>query len=238
MKFSLNQIKTEMPLLIENNTFYLKGSGHRIKLGQYISKEFSLFLGMLWGDGWIINREKALLKYQWRIGFVEDDNGIINKYISLCKKLFNINARICDRKTKIEIYFNSKIVYEILNRIFDFPDGEKKDRLRIPKQIINSKLLLKSFLKGIFSTDGKFVVYNHYPRIGIDSATYKLISDISETMMLFNLSPTTYTWNRKNGNKLFGLYLNGYEQILNFNDNIGFLGEKDNKLKAFIKAPK
>lgn len=122
----------------------------------------------------------------------------------------------------------------MLTNVYGFPDGYKIERLRIPNQIFDSTELMASFLTGIFSTDGKFVVYKGYPRIGVDSATLIFIEDIKNTLIKLRFKPTFYTWNRKKGNKLYGLYLSGFEQVTMFHEKIGFIGEKANKLEHFL----
>lgn len=220
-----------------HNLFYLKGSKHRVKFPP-LNKELALFLGILSGDGWIISRNKAILNSQWRIGLVEDDKLLINYYLLLCKKLFNVYPKTFDRKTKIEAFINSRIIYENIIQNFNFPDGEKINRLRIPKQILKSRGMLKCFLKGIFSTDGKIDLYHSYPRIGVDSATVNFTKDIDIVMKKLGFNSKIYIYNRKKGNRLYSLRINGFEQVLKFYNEIGFIGEKEKRLQKLINQNK
>lgn len=231
MKIDVKKLK--LKVYADKGYIHVKGSSHKVNIPN-LDEDMALFLGMLWGDGWIVNRSAAKTKGQWRIGIVEDDRSLIRYFIYLTEKIFSIKPKINDRKTKLEAYFNSRIVYEILNRTYAFPDGEKIDKLRIPKDIIKSKKLSMAFLKGLFSTDGKFTIYKQYPRVGLDSATLSLIKDVEKVLSKNNFNPRVYTWNRKDGNKLYGLYLNGLNQVNLFHWNIGFVGEKANKLQTFI----
>ncbi len=231
MKIESNELNLKLYHL--RGLSYVKGSGHRVKIPK-LDKDLALFLGILWGDGWISKREVAEKKWNWRIGIVEDDIPLIKHFIILTEKVFSIKSKIHDRKTYLEAYFNSRIVYEFLNKIYGFPDGKKIGRLYIPKVIADSNELVSSFLAGVFSTDGKFVVYRDYPRIGVDSATLIFIEDIKNTLIKLKFKPTFYTWNRKKGNKLYGLYLSGFEQVTVFHEKIGFIGEKANKLEHFL----
>jgi intein/homing endonuclease len=219
----------------KNGLVYVKGSHHRINL-PVIGEDLALFLGIMWGDGWAVNRKIAALKGQWRLGIVEDDKIIIDNCVLLSKRLFGVPFQICDRKTKYEAYLNSKIIYEILTSIFKFPDGEKKGKLRIPAKILQSRNLIIPFLRGLFSTDGKFVLYKNYPRIELNSATLELIKDVEKALKKLGFAPTIYTWKRKGGNKLHGLYLNGENQVKLFYKKINFIGRKYNKLEKYIKS--
>ena len=217
---------------------YVKGSGARVKI-PLLDKNLALFLGILWGDGWLASRRVALKNYSWRIGIVEDDKPLIYHFIKLTKEVFGITPKINDRLTKLEAYFSNRIIYEILNRVYNFPDGYKINRLNIPVQILKSEELTKPFLSGLFSTDGKFVIYKNYPRVGLDSASLEFIREVQIALIKLKFNPRFSTWNRKKGNKLYGLSLNGFKQVTMFHKKIGFIGEKANKLKLFLtKQPR
>ena len=218
--------------------FYVKGSGSRVKIPS-LDKNLALFLGILWGDGWLASRKVAIKNYSWRVGIVEDDKPLIYEFIELTDKIFGVRPKINDRKTKLEAYFSNRIIYEILNRVYNFPDGYKINRLRIPKVIFNSKELMSAFLSGVFSTDGKFTVYKNYPRLCVESASLEFTEDMKLGLINLGFNAKLYTWNRKEGNKLFGLYLNGLNQVKKFQSEIGFIGEKANKLEHFLtKQPR
>jgi intein/homing endonuclease len=222
---------------VEGKKFlYVKGSKHNIPLENIkLTKDLSLFLGLLWGDGCIKNINKVMKKYDWRIFFVEDDDIVVEQFCDLTRKVFEINPHKFDRITKTEVSFSSKIVYKIISSIFNFPDGEKIGRLRIPNLILESNTeTILSFLRGVFSTDGKFTLYKNYPRVGLESATYDFIYDIKNVLEKLNFNPRIYKWNRKKGNKLFGLYLNGKEQTKLFYMKINFIGEKADRLKSYL----
>ena len=214
--------------------FYVKGSGSRVKI-PLLNKNLALLLGILWGDGWLASRKVALKNYSWRVGIVEDDKPLIYKFIELTNEVFGITPKIHDRITKLEAYFSNRIVYEILNRIYHFPDGDKINRLKIPAQVLESDELTKQFLSGLFSTDGKFIIMRkNYPRIGLDSASLEFIKEAEMALIRLNFNPRFSVWNRKTGNKLYGLCLNGFEQATKFHKEIGFIGEKANKLSYFL----
>ena len=221
-----------LKLKFSDDGFYIKGSGHRIPEFK-ISEEFALLLGLLYGDGWMTSRQKALKNSDWKIGLVEDDKGVIDSFSALVRKIFSIQPTSRFRKTYYEVYFNSRFVYEVLNRQFGFPDGYKIGRLKIPKIIRKSDNLLISFLCGVFSTDGKFTLHKGYPRIGVDSATEKFIRQIKVALSRLGFHPRTYVWKRKGGNNLYGLYLNGKSQVKLFYKKIDFVGDKRKLLKSY-----
>ncbi len=226
-------MKLATGLKFTNGYCYIKGSGHRIRLPK-LDKNLALILGILWGDGWLVSRKVAKRNFSWRIGMVGCDLQLINCYTSLIHKVFSIKPRLHDRKTKVEAYFNSRVIYELLNRTYGFPDGEKIGRLKMPQSVMDSEELIPPFLSGAFSTDGTFVIDKNYPRIGVNSATLKFIVDIEKSLHKLGFNPRISVWNRKIGNPLYGVYLNGHRQANLFYQKIGFIGEKANKLTHFL----
>ncbi|GEM_PF-2010332 len=214
---------------------YIKGSSHRIPNFK-ISGDVALFLGLLFGDGWMTDRKRALVKGDWKIGLVEDDKGVIDIFSELVKNVFNVKVALRFRKTYYEAYFSSRLIYEVLNRTFEFPDGYKFGKLKIPKMINESKELLTPFLRGLFSTDGKFTIYKNYPRIGLDSATKEFIEEIYIALENLGFNPRKYTWKRKEGGKLYGLYLNGKDQVKLFAQKINFVGDKRELLEKYVSS--
>jgi len=165
---------------------------------------------------------------------VEDDKFIVLSFDSLVRKVFSVKPNIHSRHGKYEIYFNSRVVYEILTRIVGFPDSGKIGKLRIPEVIKGSELSIAAFLRGIFSTDGKFVVHEGYPRIGLDSATREFLDDIELVLRQVGFRPRRSVWQRRRGNPLFSVYLNGIGQTRLFQDKIGFIGRKRQILEQFL----
>ena len=227
-------LENYLDLKQKEDLFYVKGSGSRVKI-PLLDKNLALLLGILWGDGWLASRKVALKNYSWRVGIVEDDKPLIYKFIELTNEVFGITPKIHDRLTKLEAYFSNRIVYETLNRVYHFPDGDKINRLKIPAQVLESDELTKQFLSGLFSTDGKFIIMRkNYPRIGLDSASLEFIKEAEMALIRLNFNPRFSVWNRKKGNKLYGLCLNGFKQVTFFHKEIGFIGEKANKLEHFL----
>jgi len=211
----------------------LKGSKHKVAI-PVLNEDFALFLGLLWDDGWVTSRSNSLRYGHWRIGLVEDDEFIVSTFDSLVRKIFSVKPNVYCRHGKCEIYFNSRVVYEILTRIIGFPDRRKVGRLRMPEVIRGSELSIAAFLRGIFSTDGKFVVHKGYPRIGLDSATKEFLDDIELVLTHAGFKPRRSLWQRRRGNPLFSVYLNGIRQTRLFQDKIGFIGRKRQILEQFL----
>lgn len=214
--------------------YHIKGSHHRVKIPR-LDKKFALFLGLLWGDGCITNMQYAKKMGDWRVVIVEDDQVLKQEIINLISQIFGIKARIHYRKTHYEIYFCSRIVYEILSKKFGFPDGLKRDRLNIPLQILADRNLIKSFLCGLFSTDGAITFSQNYPRISVSSASYEFINEVHASLKELGFNAHLNRYDRKIGNPLYSVRLNGLSQSLLFYKYINFIGEKQYRLKNLVK---
>ena len=217
--------------------FYVKGSHHRIKIPD-LNQNLALFLGLLWGDGWITRRAIARVKQDWKVGIVEDDNALLPYVHKLIKDLFSIDAHIYNKGNYYYIMFSSRIIYELLNQTYGFPDGEKKDRLYVPKQILSDTKLSKAFLNGLFSTDGCLTftkwLTKKYPRISFSSASIDFTKEIFYLLKEFGFVPHLNSYSRRVGNPLYTIRLNGLEQAKLFHKEINFVGDKQSKLENVI----
>jgi len=106
----------------------------------------------------------------------------------------------------------------------------------MPKVVRGSEILTAAFLKGIFSTDGKFVVPEGYPRTGLDSATKEFLDDIELALKQLGFKPRRSVWRRRQGNPLFSVYLNGTQQTRLFRNKIGFIGSKRQILERYLHS--
>jgi intein/homing endonuclease len=70
------------------------------------------------------------------------------------------------------------------------PLGQKKGKLRVPFEILQSKPFTLSFLSGVFDTDGSYYLRKGRPVIVLSSATKEFIKQISN--LLYDLNITHY----------------------------------------------
>lgn len=212
--------------------FYVKGSVHRIRIPGKVTGELALFLGLLWGDGWLVNRESAQVSGTWRVGIVGNDPAVIETFLEACVSLFNVRPLVCDRITKTEAYVNNRILYELLARRFGMPTGEKIGKLRIPVEVCADASFLRMFLRGLFSTDGTYTCYNGYPRVAFYSATPELARQVAGALEGLGFRPRIAVWNKAVWNPIFAVRLNGKAQVSLFEETIGFIGMRVNRMAA------
>lgn len=152
------------------------------------------FMGILFGDG-------HLGKYQILITTnSETDAGHAIYTKNLIKKLFNLNGKISFKKNKkaVNIVVSSVNLAKWLSEK-GMPVGNKLDKgLHIPAWIKKNRTYEKSFIRGLFDTDGCIYVDTHkkngriYKNQGwsLTSYSYDLRTDIFNTLRRLDFSPT------------------------------------------------
>ena len=100
-------------------------------------EKLALFLGMLSGDGCLPIKHNGKGYRNYAIQFYNTNKKLVLLFRSLLLDLFNLRSKIylSDRKNKLRLFsickYSKDIVCEIKKQ--GFPEGEKRDILRIPK---------------------------------------------------------------------------------------------------------
>jgi DNA-binding transcriptional regulator WhiA len=122
-------------------------------------EKFALFLGMLSGDGCLSLKHSGEGYRDYPIQFYNTDKNKIILFDRLFFDLFYLHGKITFRKRKNRkkiwefLKYSKKTVEKLKN--IGFPEGVKRDVLRIPKIIKKSSIGYKKyFLLGVLITDG------------------------------------------------------------------------------------
>jgi DNA-binding transcriptional regulator WhiA len=197
-------------------------------------------LGYLFADGHMHKRKHA---NGFDLYFTSIDKELIDKI----KKEFGIEYR----KTRIryrENGWSNQYIICVSNYYFlqylikqGMIYGKKSNRILIPKKITKNKRLFFSFFRGFFDGDGcisSISSKRSYPRVNITTASYKLLIQIKNLMVKFNiLSETVFM--RKNG-RCSRLRFSGRKNVYNlyklmYQDSNGlFLLRKKQRFDEFF----
>ena len=226
--------KLNVPGLRKSANFYhVKGSKHRVLIPN-MNSDLALFIGMVYGDGWLVSRPKDLSKGRWNIGFVEGDVKVVKAFVRLAKKLFNVKFKLYPRIRKSLYYearVNCRILYEFLSQNFDLVGGFKAKKIRIP-QLIKKKNLIEPFIAGLISTDGSVrgsrIIYSSISKVIIDEIYIFL------TNKGFKIKKGVATRARKNPQYI--LSISGRKQALRFNKVIFLIGKKRKFLNEYLSS--
>lgn len=126
-----------------------------------MNKEENLacFLGMLCGDGCLPIKHNGEGFRDYSVNLWNTDKRIVEIFAGLFQDLFNENGKIYheDRENKKRLYNFCKYSKRIVNKIksLGFPEGVKRDILRVPEIIKNGERNEKiAFIIGFLITDG------------------------------------------------------------------------------------
>lgn len=149
------------------------------------SPELAEFIGVLIGDGFIGKYGRHML-IQITGHKINDRAYYCTYLIPLIKKIFNVDAKFYERDTCIRLSIYSKVVFNTIKKVFDFPVGRKLN-LSIPKNIIKTKECKISLIRGIFDTDGSISLQRgKYPVISITTISEILAKQMQEILNEFN----------------------------------------------------
>ena len=140
--------------------------------------------GILNGDGHLsfINYEICVV-----------GNLLEKSYFNYLKKLFentfNLKFTINEYPTCLKLRTYSKHLFNLLNKKYGLPRGNKIGKLKIPKQVFAHKKWLISYIRGLFDTDGSFYIRRKKdPVIEISSADSQFLNEIKETLSFLNFN--------------------------------------------------
>ena len=89
------------------------------------------------------------------------------------------------------------------------PKGNKIGKLKIPLQVLKSRVLLRSYIRGLFDTDGSFYIRRKKdPVIEITSIDNNFLKEIQNALILLGFNARisknkTFIYNKKDINLFF-----------------------------------
>ncbi len=206
---------------------FIKNKIQPINKINMIDNNLAELLGILAGDGHISN-----INYEVCVsGHMILDKEYINKnVVFLFEKLFGLDSKLKIYKpyTHLRCCVNSKLLIEYLSKEFNLPVGKKKGNLHIPKQIIEDKLLLKYYIRGLFDTDGS--VYFRRKKdivVSIISGDLLFLNEVKNALKILGYNPCVSGKN---------LYLYKKEEVKRFFSEINPINKKHlDRYSNFLK---
>ena len=106
---------------------------------------------------------------------------------NLFEKTFKLEFTINEYPTHLKLRTYSKKLFYFLIKKYFLPKGKKLGRLKIPPKFFNSKILLISYIRGMFDTDGGFNLRRiKDPMVHITSADPKFLEQLRKTLIILN----------------------------------------------------
>jgi len=197
-------------------------TSRHIILPNQLTEELAEFMGIHYGDGNLYFDGDCGYRISYSgdlfrdIKYLEHINGSFSN-------LFNLNLHkkdILETNTRIlEIY--SKTIYNFMVKFLEIPSGPKID-LRFPTILESKPLFKEAFLRGLFDTDGCFVIQKQgkyrYPLVKISMKSKIFAEDINQVFR--DLNYNSYVCKKSNPPK-------DYEVVIRSKDVHSFF----NKIK-------
>jgi len=146
-----------------------------------MSEHLAELVGIHFGDGSL--QIKPARYYRVYYSFNIRDKTYFLYVKDVFYKIFNINMSTQERidKNALGLYFHSKSLCTFFNKVLRIPSGPKKELL-IPDYIKSNEEYLKSFLRGLFDTDGCVIIQKmgkyQYKLIKISTACKTLAEEL------------------------------------------------------------
>lgn len=154
-----------------------KYSEKKIKAFKIDSTLAEIF-GVLNGDGHLSN-----FKYEVCIVCDAREKEYLDYLKNLLENKFKITFTFYCEPTKIKLRTYSKHLSNILISKYHLPKGNKLGKLKIPLIVYNNKAWLKSYLRGLFDTDGSiYFRRNNEPVLEISSADKRFLLEVKRAL--------------------------------------------------------
>jgi len=196
---------------------------------EHLDEDVALLLGLHVGDGWLSDK--------WGIMCEKVESSMIKKIILLAREVLGVEPIIGEYKEGyIMIRSGQRQVRDFL-RGYYIPQGRKAGKIRVPKQILRSDnpAIIKSFMCGLFSTDGCFSFQNDRgPRVEIQVKSQKLRNDFVYLADRLGFSFRSYEYlppRGKNKAPLQVAYTTQSGQCVRWMEEVGSI--KDSHIKRF-----
>ncbi|MBU0586287.1 hypothetical protein KJ780_02145, partial [Candidatus Micrarchaeota archaeon] len=189
------------------------------------------FIGIFIGDGSLyIRKEKCSYEFKFT-GNLKDEIPFYSLYVAkLASSILNrkIKPKNLDSGRSIGIYFCSKVLAEYLISM-GFKSGSKSAVVIIPNFIYNNKGLALACIRGIFDTDGCFMLKKQgkYPVIAFGMKSKRLIQQLKTILYKLNIRCCTcfdVTSFDNRTNKFYTknfLWINGKNNVAKWFDLVG-----------------
>jgi intein/homing endonuclease len=150
---------------VDIDYFSIRG-GNKIFLPNENDPSFSYFLGLILGDGCLVQTKRGELKSSCRIQISFRTKEEAQRIAILCESFFDLPCSIYNGKGCFDLCVFSKPLVLIMSHRYEIPLGKKYYKIQIPQIIFRGKTSNKiAFLKGVFDSDGN--IYIHRNRLSI-----------------------------------------------------------------------
>jgi ribonucleoside-diphosphate reductase alpha chain len=202
-------------------------SDFETKVPEFMNEELAEIVGYFMGDGSLHSKGLRFCVYK-------EDKDVIERLKTILKNQFNLKANITPKRGYIEVSVNS-VPLTLWWQACGFSKIKRKEgkgwKPHIPLAILysNDRKIYSAFLRGLFEADGtvwkdsKTPAFCTHDKDFHDQVKYLLLALGYPTKSKLDVSG----WGRNN---LYVLYIKNRDYSKKFREEIGFIGERKNKL--------
>ncbi|MDF1666446.1 MAG: SpoVR family protein, partial [Planctomycetota bacterium] len=194
------------------------------KVPEYLEQELGSFLGYLVGDGHI-SRVKRV------IGLTSGDKEQALEFQSLCKRLFDLEARLRLDENRWRVELSSQNLSDFLTNIVGLTHGPSASEKRIPEDVLYSpEDVVSAFLRSYFDCDA----YAGSQGVILSTASEEMSQQVQLLLMNFRI----LSRRRLQADGVWHLHITGASAKI-YGERIGFgLQRKTDALNAYINDRK
>ncbi|MDT7868406.1 MAG: adenosylcobalamin-dependent ribonucleoside-diphosphate reductase [Candidatus Pacebacteria bacterium] len=202
-------------------------SDFETKVPEFMNEELAEIVGYFMGDGSLHSKGLRFCVYK-------EDKDVIERLKTILQNQFNLKADITPKRGYIEVSVNS-VPLTLWWQACGFSKIKRKEgkgwKPHIPLAILysNDRKIYSAFLRGLFEADGtvwkdsKTPAFCTHDKDFHDQVKYLLLALGYPTKSKIGVSG----WGRNN---LYVLYIKNRDYAKKFREEIGFIGERKNKL--------
>ncbi|HEU5416867.1 MAG TPA: LAGLIDADG family homing endonuclease [Streptosporangiaceae bacterium] len=219
-----------VPLPVLDQAYYT-GDRH-LSVPDAMTPELAELVGYFMGDG-------SLHAKGIRLCVTEADLDVAERLTVLSKELFHLTPVITPQQGYLEVTLQSVRLarwWQSAGFAKDLPEAGHQGKgwvPRIPSAVLeaNDPGVYGAFLRGLFEADG--TVLDGVPSVSTAHASFA--GEIRTALLALGLATTTRETTSGWGGAIFQVRLRNVDHALNFDEVIGFIGERKSRLMAFLE---
>ena len=183
---------TNKKIILDNSLIqFSKGDFKKnIILPKEMSVDLAEEIGIHLGDGCLsFNRKYFSVKTNKK-----EEDYMVNFLFPLYKKLYNLDLKLMRLPSVVGFETYSKALFDFKNKTLNIPYGNKVEKIKVPKTILESKNkeIYASFIRGLFDTDGCVNIIKskkNYPVVGFTIKSEQLIKGVADMLRKMGFIP-------------------------------------------------
>jgi len=188
-----NKFFTNKKVILDNRGIKFSRADQikNIKLPLEMNEELAEETGIHLGDGCLSTKNYFSVKCN------KKEEKYVMYFFKLYKKIYGIELKLMQLKSVSGFEIYSKAIFEFKNKTLGISYGNKKERIEVPKMIIDTKNkgIYCSFIRGLFDTDGHvYITKRYYPKISITIKSKKIMQQLYKILRKMGFIPTLYRW--------------------------------------------